>query len=88
MDMITRDEILSRIEKYIAETGMGPSYFSVVSTGSASTVTRMRAGSDISMNTAAKILTFLKKYPADKGGYKKRGKPPKGKSEYPHSKVR
>lgn len=51
--------LLSEIEAFLAETGMGPSYFGEKAVGNSKLVSRLRAGSTITFNTARRARAFM-----------------------------
>ena len=53
------NELLSEIQAFLAETGMGPSYFGKAATGNSEVVARLAAGKTVTLVTAEKIRRFM-----------------------------
>jgi hypothetical protein len=62
-----RTLLLEEIEKFLAATGMGPSYFGKLAVGNSEIVSRLRANRRVYPETVAKARSFME------GGYVRRG---------------
>lgn len=63
MDTISsRSQLLSDIEAFLAETGMGQSYFGKKAVGNSEVVSRLRDGRNVRLDTAEKIACFIKQH--------------------------
>ena len=54
--------LLKQIDKFIEETGMGPSYFGRLAGAGTELIPRLRAGKDIHTATELKIKKFMRYY--------------------------
>jgi len=52
-------DLLSEIRDFLAETGMGRSYFGKRATGNSELVQRLEAGGSVTLVTAAKVREFM-----------------------------
>ncbi|WP_444668387.1 hypothetical protein [Cereibacter changlensis] len=59
MSNIQHPELLKEIEAYLADTGMGASYFGKKAAGASEVVKRLRAGGFVSPATEGKIRSFI-----------------------------
>jgi hypothetical protein len=57
--MSTHDTLLTDIEAFLEETGMGPSYFGKRAVGNSELVERLRSGRRVWPDTEAKIREFM-----------------------------
>ncbi len=57
---MTHDTLLAEIERFLAEVGMGDSYFGRLSVNDGKLMKRLRAGRDVETKTADKILNFMR----------------------------
>lgn len=55
----SRSQLLSDIESFLLETGMGASYFGKKAVGNSELVARLRNGGGIELDTACKVQRFL-----------------------------
>ena len=53
-------KLLSEIELFLRESGMGSSYFGKAAVGNSDVVKRLRAGRDVTTNTAADLRKFMR----------------------------
>ena len=53
------NELLSEIRSFLAQTGMGPSYFGKASCGNSELVERLESGGRIWPETADKVRAFM-----------------------------
>lgn len=51
--------LLEEIERFLSETGMGPSYFGKVSVGNSEVVNRLREGKRVWPETETKLRAFM-----------------------------
>lgn len=51
--------LLTEIHEFLAETGMGPSYFGKVAVGNSELVKRLEAGRDVKTETAERVRRFM-----------------------------
>lgn len=51
--------LLEEIERFLSETGMGPSYFGKVSVGNSELVNRLRVGKRVWPETETKLRAFM-----------------------------
>lgn len=58
-NIIHHKELVDEIDAFLAETGMGVSYFGKAATGNSEVVRRLRLGREILPSTEAKIRAFL-----------------------------
>lgn len=56
---LMQTDLLTTIQAFLAETGMGPSYFGKVSCGNSEVVSRLERGGRIWPDTEAKIRAFM-----------------------------
>jgi hypothetical protein len=61
--MGSSQELLLDIEAFLAETGMGPTYFGKRACGNASLVPRLRDGKSVQLETAEKVRDFIASTP-------------------------
>ena len=54
------DALLQLIERFLADTGMGASYFGQRAVGNSKLVRRLREGRSIELDTAHKVQRFMK----------------------------
>lgn len=52
-------DLLGTIDKFLAETGMGPTYFGRVACGNSELVSRLRKGGRIWPETEANVRAFI-----------------------------
>ena len=64
--MSERDKLLAEIESFLDRTGMGPTQFSVESTGERALMTRLKKGADVTLGTADRIRAFMRQYGSKK----------------------
>jgi len=57
--MIGREQILSEIESFIRDTGMGEAYFGQVAVGNSKLLPRLREGRSIQIDTAERVRAFI-----------------------------
>lgn len=57
--MSTHDTLLTDIEAFLEENGMGPSYFGKRAVGNSELVERLRGGRRVWPDTEAKIRAFM-----------------------------
>lgn len=57
--MINRADILSEIEAFLKETGMGPAYFGKKAVGNTEIVARLRRGRPIWPHTEQRLRVFM-----------------------------
>lgn len=55
------NQLLDEIRAFLAETGMGPSYFGRIATGNSELVARLEAGKDVTLSTAEAVRAFIAK---------------------------
>lgn len=67
--MQTSDPILTEIDAFLSDTGMGASYFGKKAVGNSEIVARLRAGGRIWPETRAKLRSFIR---AERAGRSKR----------------
>lgn len=62
VDMATNpsEKLLSDIDAFLSETGMGPSYFSKSASGNSELVKRLRAGGRLWPETEKKVREFMR----------------------------
>ena len=53
------NELLSEIRSFLAQTGMGPSYFGKASCGNSELVERLESGRRVWPETADKVRSFM-----------------------------
>jgi hypothetical protein len=58
----TEDALLSEIEGFLAETGMGPAYFGKSAVGNTEIVKRLRNGRSVTLATARSVRDFMAKH--------------------------
>lgn len=70
--MQTSDPILTEIDAFLSDTGMGASYFGKKAVGNSEVVARLRAGGRIWPETRDKLRTFIhaKRRSEIKGAYR------------------
>ena len=51
--------LIQEIEDYLAETGMGPSYFGVRAAGNPQLVNRLRKGRDVLTTTETRVRAYI-----------------------------
>lgn len=56
---ITHPRLLAEIDSFLAETGMGASYFGKAAVGNSELVSRLRAGRRVWPETETKALSFI-----------------------------
>lgn len=56
------EKLLSEIDDFLAETGMGPSYFSKTASGNSELVKRLRAGGRMWPETEKKVRDYMRGY--------------------------
>jgi hypothetical protein len=56
---MTRGDLLSDIEDFLAATGMGPSYFGKQAVGNSEIVARLRSGGRVWPETEAALRRFM-----------------------------
>jgi hypothetical protein len=56
------DDLLAAIERFLEETGMGPTTFGMKAANNPHLVARLRDGRDIGMTTADRIRSFMDGY--------------------------
>lgn len=56
---IHQNNLLSEIDAFLAETGMGPSYFGKQATGNSEVVSRLREGRRVWPETETKLRAFM-----------------------------
>ena len=56
------ENLLSEVNKFLTETGMGVSYFGKVASGNSELVKRLESGGRVWPETAEKIRTFMSEY--------------------------
>lgn len=54
------DKLLSEVNDFLNETGMGPSYFGKAASGNSELVKRLRDGRSIRLDTADRVRAFMK----------------------------
>lgn len=62
MPRMKQRHLLHEIETFLAETGMGESYFGKIAVGGSELVSRLRAGKDVHTKTARKARVFMRYY--------------------------
>jgi hypothetical protein len=55
-------DLLTEIDAFLAETGMGVSYFGKVASGNSEIVQRLRSGRRVWPETADKVRLFIRQY--------------------------
>ena len=60
--MNTHGPLLPEIEAFLAETGMGASYFGKLATGNSELVKRLRDGRSILTNTDERVRVFMRDF--------------------------
>lgn len=58
-NIIHHKDLVKEIDAFLAETGMGVSYFGKAAVGNSEVVHRLRSGREILPSTEAKIRAFL-----------------------------
>lgn len=53
-------DLLSKIDEFLSDTGMGESYFGKCAVGNSELVGRLRNGGQVFLNTAARVDKFIK----------------------------
>lgn len=53
------NDLLTEIREFLAESGMGPTYFGKLATGNAELVRRLEAGRTVTLVTADRIRAFI-----------------------------
>jgi hypothetical protein len=56
------DDLLGSIDRFLSDTGMGPTTFGVKAANNPHLVARLRDGRDIGMATWARIRSFMAEY--------------------------
>lgn len=56
------EKLLSEVNDFLRETGMGPSYFGKAASGNSELVTRLRAGGRVWPETADKVRIFMREH--------------------------
>lgn len=56
---MTHADLLARIERFLAATGMGPSYFGNRAVGNSKLVKRLRMGRTVEVATAERLVRFM-----------------------------
>ncbi len=56
------EKLLSDIDVFLSETGMGPSYFSKSASGNSELVKRLRAGGRLWPETEKKVRDFMRSH--------------------------
>lgn len=54
-------DLLSKIDKFLSDTGMGASYFGKRAVGNSELVGRLRSGGQVYLGTGAKVDEFIEK---------------------------
>lgn len=54
------EKLLSEVNDFLSETGMGPSYFGKAASGNSELVRRLRDGRSIRLDTADRVRAFMK----------------------------
>jgi hypothetical protein len=57
--MLRTHDLLAEIEGFLADTGMGPSYFGKLASGNSEVVARLRNGKRVWPETEAKLRAFM-----------------------------
>lgn len=65
-NMTEREKLLAEIERFLDRTGMGPTQFSEEAAGQRALMTRLKQGSDITLDTADRIRKYMRGYNAKK----------------------
>lgn len=52
-------QLLREIERFIASTGMGPTYFGKLAVGNPMLVKRLRQGQRVTLETAERVRAFI-----------------------------
>jgi hypothetical protein len=60
--MSIHDRLLSDIEEFLTETGMGPSYFGKRAAGNSELVERLRAGGRVWPDTEERVREFMRAF--------------------------
>jgi hypothetical protein len=76
-----RTLLLEEIEKFLAATGMGPSYFGKLAVGNSEIVSRLRANRRVYPETVARARSFMEGGYIRRGGRRGRGKHVQGAAE-------
>jgi hypothetical protein len=76
-----RTLLLAEIERFLADTGMGPSYFGKLAVGNSEIVSRLRANRRVYPETVAKARSFMKGGYVRRGGRRGRGEHVQGAAE-------
>lgn len=61
------DKLLSEVNDFLSETGMGPSYFGKAASGNSELVKRLRDGRSIRLDTADRVRAFMKEKRKQRG---------------------
>lgn len=56
------EPILPHIERHLAETGVGPSYFGRKACGNSELVSRLRAGGGCTVETYIKVMEYIARH--------------------------
>ncbi len=59
-------DLLTDIRAFLAQFGMGPSYFGKAACGNSELVSRLESGRRVWPETEAKVRTFMRQYTPDK----------------------
>jgi len=54
-----RDSLLAEIEAFIRESGMGEAYFGQAAVVNSKLIPRLRKGESVTVDTAARVRTFM-----------------------------
>lgn len=60
------EKLLSDIDVFLNETGVGPSYFGKAATGNSEMVKRLRSGGRVLLETEQRARDFMRQYRKDR----------------------
>jgi len=56
---MTASDLLRQIDTFLADTGMGPTYFGQRAVGNSKLVARLREGQSVNLETAIRVRDFI-----------------------------
>lgn len=65
-----RDDLLPAIEAHLRKTGIGPTTFGKRAVGNSELVARLRAGKDVTVSTAYRVLGYIAENDTSSGAAK------------------
>lgn len=62
MQMLTDNELLAKIDEFLASQDMKPSRFGLEAMGDGALVAQLRAGRSLTLKNAARVMSFMAEY--------------------------